>query len=195
MNKNEWDSYAPKYDNEPDHGLSDPLVKQKWNELVLNQLPTTPIRIVDMGGGTGSISELLADAGHHVTYVDSSLEMTKLAKQKCQRFGDQIDYFTCSVERLNDAIVASSFDVVFGRHILWATDDLPSTLKSWHSLLSDNGYFVLVEGFWSTGAGITSDVLEKAVKDEMGAASSFPLNDPLYWGKRIDDERYLLLSK
>lgn len=195
MDKDEWDSYAPKYDDEPDHGLSDPQVKQKWNELVMSHLSTTPIRIIDMGGGTGSITELLAEAGHHVTYVDSSPEMTRLAKLKCQRFGNQIDYFTCSVEHLNEAIVASSFDVVFGRHILWATDDLPNTLKRWHSLLSEHGYFVLVEGFWSTGAGIASGVLENAVKTEMGSASTIPLNDPIYWGKQIDDERYLIVSK
>ncbi len=54
-----------------------------------------------MGGGTGSITELLVEAGHHVTYVDSSLEMTKLAKEKCHKFDNQIDYFTCSVENLD----------------------------------------------------------------------------------------------
>ena len=118
MTRNEWDSCAPKYDDEPDHGLSDPLVKRKWKELVISQLPTMPIKIIDMGGGTGSITELLAEAGHHVTYVDSSLEMTKLAKQKCQRFGDRIDYFTCSIESLDKKILDSCFDVVFGRHIL-----------------------------------------------------------------------------
>lgn len=148
-----------------------------------------------MGGGTGSISELLAEAGHQVTYVDSSLEMTKLAKQKCQRFGNQIDYFTCSIEDVGNVVATSSFDVVFGRHILWTTDDLAKTLETWHSLLSDHGYFVFIEGFWSTGAGITSKVLEKAVRDEMGAASSIPLNDPIYWEKQITDERYLVLSK
>ena len=195
MTENEWDRYAAKYDNEPDHGLSDPLIKQKWAELVVRQLPDTPIKIVDMGGGTGSITELLADAGHQVTYVDSSLEMTKLAKEKCQKFGSQIDYFTCSVEDLDKAILDSRFDVVFGRHIMWATDHLFSTLKTWHSLLSEHGYFVLVEGFWSTGAGITSNVLERAIRDEMGSATSFPLDDPLYWGKQIDDERYLVVSK
>ncbi|HUW87682.1 MAG TPA: class I SAM-dependent methyltransferase [Candidatus Paceibacterota bacterium] len=195
MSENEWDSYAPTYDNEPDHGLSDPLIKQKWTELIVSQLPGKPIRIIDMGGGTGSITELLADAGHHVTYVDSSPEMAKLAKEKCQRFGNQIDYFTCSVKNLDKAILNSRFDVVFGRHILWATENLVSTLQAWHSLLSEHGYFVLVEGFWSTGAGITSGVLENAVKTEMGSASTFPLNDPIYWGKQIDDERYLIVSK
>lgn len=195
MRRNEWDSFAPKYDEEPDHGLSDPFIKQKWTELIVAQLPDTPKRIIDMGGGTGSITELLAEAGHHVTYVDSSSEMTKLAKQKCRRFGNQVDYFTCSVESLDKEIEASSFDVVFGRHILWVTENLPNTLRAWHSLLSDHGYFVLVEGFWSTGAGITADVLEKAVEVEMGSASTFPLNDPLYWGKQINDERYLVVSK
>lgn len=195
MISNEWDSYAPKYDDEPDHGLSDPLVKQKWKELVVSHLPMTPIKVIDMGGGTGSIAELLAEAGHRVTYVDSSLEMTKLAKQKCQRFGDRIDYFTCSVENLDATILDSKFDIVFGRHILWATENLLGTLQTWHSLLSEHGYFVLVEGFWSTGAGIPSEALERAVEGEMGSATTFPLNDPQYWGKQIEDERYLVVSK
>lgn len=195
MDNNEWDTYAPRYDVEPDHGLSDPVTREKWNELVIGQLPTKPIRIIDMGGGTGSISELLAEAGHQVTYIDSSLEMTKLAKRKCKRFGKQIDYYTCSVKDVLDVVAPSSFDVVFGRHILWTVDDLATTLKIWHSLLDDQGYFVLIEGFWSTGAGITSDVLVNAVWSEMGAVSSVPLTDPLYWGKQITDERYLVLSK
>ena len=194
MAENEWDSYAPNYDNEPDHGLVEPLIKQKWTELIISRLPETPIKIVDMGGGTGSITELLAEAGHHVTYVDSSVEMMKLAKEKCQRFGDQIDYLTCSVENLNEIILNSKFDVVFGRHILWTTKNLSDTLRIWHSILRDDGYFVLVEGFWSTGAGITSVFLENAVKNEMGSATSILLNDPLYWGKQIDDERYLVIS-
>lgn len=195
MTDNEWDAYAAKYDEEPDHGLSDPLIKQKWAELLARHLPETPKRIIDMGGGTGSITELLAEAGHHVTYVDSSTEMTKLAQQKCARFGRQIVYFTCSVESLDKEIEALSFDVVFGRHILWAIENLPNTLREWHSLLRDDGYLVLVEGFWSTGVGITADALEKAVKDEMGTAITSPLSDSLYWGKQIDDERYLVVSK
>ena len=81
------------------------------------------------GDGTGSITELLAEAGHHVTYVDSSPEMTKLTKQKCQRCGDRIAYLTCSVESLDKLILDSSFDVVFGRHILWATENLLSSLQ------------------------------------------------------------------
>ena len=148
-----------------------------------------------MGGGTGSITELLAEAGHHVTYVDSSIEMTKLARLKCERFGQQIEYFTCFVENLDMTLLNSNFDVVFGRHILWATKDLTSTLRTWHSILKESGYLILVEGFWSTGAGITSDDLERAVKAEMGAADIFPLNSPLYWGKPIDDERYLVHSR
>ena len=180
---------------EPDHGLSDPVTREKWNDLVRRHLPASPVRIIDMGGGTGTITELLAEAGHQVTFVDSSIEMTKLARKKCRRFGDQITYFTCSVEDLNKKIAASTFDVVFGRHILWNVKDVGNTLKSWHPLLRDMGYFLFIEGFWSTGAGITSDVLEKAVRNEMGTASSYALDDPLYWGEQIDDERYLIVSK
>ena len=195
MSSTDWDQYASAYDAEPDHGLLDPLIKNKWRELMTAQLPPTPIRIIDMGGGTGTITELLAEAGHQVTFVDSSLEMTKLARKKCQRFGDQITYFTCSVEDLNEKISESTFDVVFGRHILWTSEDLRKTLKTWHSLLSDTGYSVLIEGFWSTGAGIPSETLQREVRAEMGTATTHALKDPLYWGKEIDDERYLVSSR
>ncbi len=194
MEISEWDAYASRYDEEPDHGLLDPLVKQRWKELLISRLPNTPIRIIDMGAGTGSITEILADAGHHVTYVDSSHEMTKLAKRKCERFRNQIDFFTCSMEDLDQSILDSKYDVVFGRHVLWVTDDLPATLKVWHSILTESGSFVLVEGFWSTGTGITSKTLAQAIKNEMGSSSVFPLEDAAYWGKEIDDERYLVVS-
>lgn len=195
MAENEWDLYAPQYDEEADHGLRDPLVRQKWLDLILAQIPTAYGHVIDMGGGTGSITEILAEAGHHVTYVDSSPEMTKLARLKCQRFGDQVRFFTCSIDNLDAEIFNSNFDVVFGRHILWVSDDLPGILKLWHSLLKTDGCFVLVEGFWSTGSGISAKELQSAVMFEMGGASVVSLNDPQYWGKKINDERYLLTSK
>lgn len=195
MPENQWDSYAPKYDDEPDHGLTDPLIQQKWSNLILSKLPPRPVNIIDMGGGTGSITQILAAAGHKVTYVDSSVEMTRLAMEKCRRFGDDIQYFTSSVENLGAEILAMRFDVVFGRHILWAVSDLEKTLENWHALLVDEGYFVFVEGFWSTGSGITASVLKEAVEKEIGVSQVFLLPDPLYWGKPIDDERYLIISK
>ena len=65
------------------------------------------------------------------------IEMTRLAQKKCLRFGNQINYFTCSVENLKESITTSGFDVIFRRHILWAMNDLHKTLKTWHSLLND----------------------------------------------------------
>ena len=195
MDSADWDSYAKFYDEKSDHGLSDPAVKQKWNLLITSHLPSTPIRIIDLGGGTGSITQLLAEVGHNVTYVDSSFEMTKLAKIKCSEFGDQIKFLTCPVEELDQHLEASQFDVIFARFILMGVNDLSLTLKKWHELLKDGGYFLFIEGYGAIQSGITPEALRDAVRIEMGVATSISFNESENWEYDAEDKRYLIISK
>ena len=53
---------------------------------------------------------------------------------------------------------------------------------------------MLVEGFWFTGAGLSAAEAEALVSGRGRAAVVRPLMDPVYWGRDITDERYLLLS-
>jgi 2-polyprenyl-3-methyl-5-hydroxy-6-metoxy-1,4-benzoquinol methylase len=66
-----WDQQAATFDDEPDHGLRDPAVRDAWIALLTPVLPDPPASIVDLGCGTGSLSVLLAQAGHHVHGLDS----------------------------------------------------------------------------------------------------------------------------
>jgi ubiquinone/menaquinone biosynthesis C-methylase UbiE len=49
-----WDDLAPTFDNEPDHGLREPLVRATWTEFLKTWLPQTNAAILDIGCGTGS---------------------------------------------------------------------------------------------------------------------------------------------
>ena len=54
---------------------------------------------------------------------------------------------------------------------------------------------VLVEGHWSTGAGLTTAEAGRAVLRHRADATITALDDPELWGGPISDERYLLVSR
>ena len=67
-----WNGQAARFDEEPDHGLRDPTVRDAWDRLLSKHLPEPPVDVLDLGCGTGSLTVLLADAGHRVHGVDLS---------------------------------------------------------------------------------------------------------------------------
>ncbi len=77
-----WDAEAEHFDDEPDHGLRDPAIREAWRVLLREHLPAPPARIADLGCGTGSLSVLLADEGYAVDGVDFSPEMVRRARAK-----------------------------------------------------------------------------------------------------------------
>src|SRR6478736_9546018 len=81
-----WDAQAATFDNEPDHGLRDPLVRDAWRSLLRSVLPPIPARVADLGCGTGTLSLLLAEDGYAVDGVDFSPEMVRRAIAKVGSF-------------------------------------------------------------------------------------------------------------
>ncbi|NGY64580.1 class I SAM-dependent methyltransferase [Lentzea sp. NEAU-D13] len=185
MNVEFWDAQAATFDDEPDHGLRDPRVREAWARLLLPLMPKPNASVVDLGCGTGSLAVLLAEAGHHVRGLDFSAQMIEAAQAKGA--GLPVEFTT------GDAACPpypeASFDVVLARHVLWALPDPAAAVERWVRLLRPDGVLLLVEGRWSTGAGLTS---AEALKLVGRAATVTPLVDEALWGKQIDDERYLL---
>ncbi len=62
--------------------------------------------------------------------------------------------------------------------------------RRWVGLLGDGGRLVLVEGSWSTGAGLTAAQTVALVEGLGRTASLRPLPEAAYWGREITDERY-----
>jgi ubiquinone/menaquinone biosynthesis C-methylase UbiE len=188
-----WDLQAATFDEEPDHGLRDPRVREAWARLLLPLLPRASGSVADLGCGTGSLSVLLAEAGHEVHGLDLSAEMVKAARAKASQAGVSVRFTTSDAAR--PPLASSSFDVVLARHVLWALPDPAAALAEWVRLLRPGGVLLLVEGRWATGAGITAAQARDLVLQVRAEASITRLDDEALWGRPIEDERYLLTSR
>ena len=189
----DWDAAAASFDDEPDHGLRDPLVRRAWAARLRSWLPTRASDVLDLGCGTGSLSLLAAEEGHHVTGVDRSPAMVDLARAKLAGRD--------AVFLLGDATAPPvgevRFDVVLVRHVLWALPDPGRVLRHWRELLRPGGRLVLVEGVWGTvhPVGIPADRLTALLAPLAREVRVERLSDDAQlWGKAVDDERYAVLA-
>lgn len=186
-----WDAEAADFDRAADHGLHDPAVRRAWEDLLGQHLPGPPARVADLGSGTGTLSVLLGAAGYDVVGLDFSARMLALARLKAAhlprvRFVEG-DAFT-------PPLTAGAFDVVLCRHVLWAMPDPGVALERWLQALRPTGHLVLIEGHWSNSSGLTADETVRLVRATGRQATVTRLTDPQYWGREIDDERYLVTS-
>jgi len=188
-----WDAEAPTFDEAADHGLHDPAVRAAWQSLLLDHLPPAPARVADLGCGTGTLSVLLAECGYWVDGLDLSPAMVGLAEEKAAASSDRSLTFRVG-DAADPALPDGTYDVVLSRHVLWALPDPAAGLERWTRLLAPGGRLLLVEGSWSTGAGLTAEQTRSLVESTGRECAVLPLPEEHYWGRPIEDERYLVHS-
>ncbi|RPJ51903.1 MAG: class I SAM-dependent methyltransferase, partial [Chloroflexi bacterium] len=147
-----WDAAAAQFDEEPDHGLRDPAIRQAWADLLMRSLPLRQGRVLDIGCGTGSLSVLLVGLGFEVTGIDLSPEMIALAETKAKQSRQVITFQV--MDAAGPQFPPQQFDAIICRHLLWALPDPGQVLQRWADLVKPGGSLLLIEGFWHTGAGL-----------------------------------------
>ncbi|MGY1501966.1 class I SAM-dependent methyltransferase [Streptomyces sp. QTS52] len=194
MTHTDWDAEAATFDDEPDHGLRDPLVREAWAARLRSWLPDRPADVLDLGCGTGSLSLLASEQGHRVTGVDASAAMVEHARSKLAG--------RAAVFLVGDAVAPpvgeERFDVVLVRHVLWTLPDPARVLRHWQGLLRAGGRLVLVEGVWGTvsPAGISADTLTALLAPLAADVRVERLSgDARLWGREVEDERYAVLAQ
>jgi SAM-dependent methyltransferase len=84
-------------------------------------------RFLDLGCGTGSLSLLLAQHGHHVVGVDLSPRMVEHAHHKLTTAGYQTRFLVGDAG--DSPALGHGFDVVLARHLLWTLPDPTDALR------------------------------------------------------------------
>ena len=201
-----WNAFADAYDAEPDHGLADPATREAWRGLLERWLPAAPSQVADLACGTGSLTALVAGLGHPVVGVDLAGNMVERARAKTVGLSQRVTIRQGDV--CLPPIEPGSMDVILARHILWTLPHPQATLTHWRSLLRPGGRFLLVEGcWWSVGdedyndeagmpwaGGVRAVDLADSLMPLVEKIEIVPLTDPVFWGKEIVDERYLLVA-
>jgi SAM-dependent methyltransferase len=184
-----WDAEAATFDDEPDHGLRDPVIRASWQAMLRSHLPEPPARVAEMGSATGTLTLLLAEDGYAVDAIDFSPEMVRVARGKV---GDRASIVLADAS--DPPHERTTYDVVLCRHVLWALPDPAAALERWVALLRPTGTLLLVEGSWHTGAGLTAAETEALVRSTGREPATYRLDDPVLWGGPISDERYLVVA-
>lgn len=135
----------------------------------------------DVGCGTGSRSALLAGHGHRLVGVDRSPERVRRARAKGVN--------ALQGDAAATGLRARALDAVVVRHLLWALPEPAGAVRHRRELLRPGGRLVLVEGRWSTGAGLAASAVVRLVPGVVE-----PLDDPALWGGAVADERYAVLA-
>lgn len=204
-----WSSSAATFDQEPDHGLTDPVVRTAWKRHLETWLPSQPGRIADLGCGTGSLSLLAAELGATVVGIDLSPAMIGVANDKAAAAGHDTVRFQVG-DASDPAIEAASLDVVMARHLIWTLPDPSGALDRWVRLLKPTGRAIFIEGVWGPvvpaddprretfpwSGGVPAETLLAEVDAMFENVTLYPLSDEDdLWGKHVNDERYAIVAE
>ncbi len=123
-----WDADAATYVHT--HAISAAATRAAWRAALARLLPPAPARVLDAGAGTGELSLLLAELGHHVTALDFSSEMLGKLRGNAERRGVAVTTVTSPAAEPPEG----PFDAVTARLLLWMAEDPASVLAAWRKV-------------------------------------------------------------
>ncbi|CAM04010.1 methyltransferase family protein [Saccharopolyspora erythraea NRRL 2338] len=110
-----------------------------------------PLDVLDVGTGTGFLSTLLAELGHRVTAVDPSATMLGYAREEAERRGVDVSFRECGAHDVED--LASTFDLVTARYVLWTLPAPVRATAAWSRVLRPGGAVLIADSTWHTWRG------------------------------------------
>ncbi|MDL2059588.1 methyltransferase domain-containing protein [Mesosutterella sp. AGMB02718] len=113
-----------------------------WLSEIRPLLPSSkgPLRILDIGTGTGFFAILMAQLGHEAVGVDLSPQMIAQARKIARSCGVKPEFRLMNALELD--FPDESFDVVLTRNLTWTLPDVRAAYKEWIRVLRHGGVFV-----------------------------------------------------
>ena len=139
------------YIHSPGAKVFNPSASEALKAALALQPDDRPIRIIEIGAGTGGTTTYLAPAiaGRNVeyTYTDVSALFTARAQERFAEY-PFFRYAVLDIEKPAAAqgFAPESFDIVIAANVLHATADLRATVDNVRRMLAPSGLLVLIEG-------------------------------------------------
>ena len=137
-----------------------------------------PLRVVDLGGGTGGMAVPLAQLGHHVTVIDPSLDALASLYRRAGDSGvaERVAAVQGDAANLLEVHPDADADLVCCHGTLEFVDDPAATLRSVAGVLAAGGYVSLVV------ATRVAAVLARALAGQFAQAQCALTSDDGRWG-------------
>ena len=146
-----WDTSAGTYDSFVSHGIRTDGERRLWVTALSKALPPEegPVRVLDVGCGTGAMGLILAEMGHRVTGIDLSEKMLEHGRRKAAERNLPMTFLSGDAE--DPVFPDDHFDVVVTRHLLWTLPHPERALQSWRRIVRPGGRVLVIAGVWNDG--------------------------------------------
>jgi len=148
------------------------LIERRQDEL------DRPLRVLDLGGGTGGLAVPLAELGHQVAVVDPSPDaLASLSRRSAERgVADRVTAIQGDADSLAGSVGDQQVDLVCCHGTLEVVDDPEATLAALAAVLAPGGYLSLV------AAGRLAAVLARALAGQFAQAHTALTSPDGRWG-------------
>lgn len=165
---------------------------------LIRDLPSDrPLRIVEVGAGTGATSEIvfdeLVDTEVNYTYTDISAGFFSEAERRFADNGLQIEYRVLNIEidPLDQGFGRCEYDIVIAANVLHATRNLHETLSNCRELLVPGGMLVALESLRGRAwQDMTFGFLDGWWRYDDAYRKTHALASPEVWRKALSEAGY-----
>lgn len=136
-----YSSFAKVYDM-----FMDNVPYEEWGKYLINLLEEYGIKdglVLDLGCGTGSITEILADKGYDMIGIDYSEEMLNVALDKKEKSGNNILYLNQDMREFElYGTVRAIVSICDSMNYMTTEEDLRDVFKLVNNYLDIGGIFI-----------------------------------------------------
>ena len=109
-----------------------------WQAEIKKYIPMDrPLKILDVGTGSGFFAILLTKSGHQVTGIDLTPSMIEEASRLASEQQVDVDFLVMDAE--NPEFADESFDVVISRNLTWTLPHAEYAYQQWCRVLKKGG--------------------------------------------------------
>ena len=194
-----WTQRASDFNTVRLNELRDPI-SGRWLAEMGRYLPgDRPLRILDVGTGTGFFACLLAEQGHETTGIDLNPEMIDHAEHMAAVLGVGASFTIMDAEE--PEFEAESFDVLVTRNLTWTLPHIEKAYREWFRVLKPGGVLINFDADYSAALENEEDVelpenhAHKLVPDYMHAENdAITMEVGAYHGPRPQWDVQLLVE-
>lgn len=136
-------SYSEQYDYILDHSIPyQNIINLVRDTIHVHIRKDEPIKVLDVGAGTGNFSKMLLETLHYCTidFLEPSLEMMEYAKAKLDYA--RVNFITESFEDFHSE---QQYDLIVCIHALYLMRDPEAAIPKFRTLLSPSGILILCD--------------------------------------------------